>query len=269
MANKFEFLARWGYGARGVVYILFGVIALSGAASGVAAEASPRGALTTILSQPFGRVLLGAIAVGLIGHVLWRFAQAFLNTDHQPRNAKGFAARLGNFAGGLTNGALALSAAFLALRKGGGGSGGEESLTAWLMQQPFGPWLVGLLGAGVVVAGAVQIWRGLGGGYRKRIDLPPRHAAALGFICAFALAARGALLAVIGGFFGYAALTIDPAQAGSLTDALDWLRQLPFGFALYTLAALGLLAFGLYSCIEARFRKVDAPDIADSLAARR
>jgi len=69
------------------------------------------------------------------------------------------------------------------------------------------------------------------------------------------------LLAVTGGFFVYAALAVDPAQAGSLTDALDWLRGLPFGFALYALSALGLIAFGVYSVIEARFRKVDAPDI--------
>lgn len=261
--NKFELLARWGYGARGAVYMLLGAIALSGAVSGGSgAEASPEGALTTILRQPFGRILLGAVAIGLLGHVLWRLAQAILNADHQPGNAKGYVARIGNLASALTNGALAASAAFLALRMGGGGgSGGEDSVAAWLMKQPFGPWLVGLLGAAVIAAGAVQFWRGISQGYRKRIDLPPRHAGTLGFICGFALVARGVLLAVTGGFFIYAALAIDPAQAGSLTDALDWLRGLPFGFALYALAALGLVAFGLYSFIEARYRRVDAPEI--------
>ncbi|HZY67778.1 MAG TPA: DUF1206 domain-containing protein, partial [Devosia sp.] len=85
------------------------------------------------------------------------------------------------------------------------------------------------------------------------------HETVLHGLSVFGLAARGLLLAVTGGFLVYAALTVDPQQAGSLTEAMDWVRQLPFGAILYTLAAAGLVAFGIYSFIQARYRVVDAP----------
>lgn len=262
MSGKFELLARWGYAARGVVYGLLGIIALSGAlGGGMSGEASPRGALTTILSQPFGRILLGLVAIGLLGHVLWRFAQGLFNADGHEDDDKGYAARAGNIVSGLATGALALAAAGLALSLGGGSDGGgsgEQSISAWLMRQPFGPWLVGAVGLVVLCAGFVQMWRGVAAKYRKHVKLPPAHDGKLHLVCAFGLVARGLLLAVTGGFFVYAALAVDPQQAGSLTDAMDWVQSLPFGSTLYALAALGLVAFGLYSLIEARYRKVDA-----------
>ncbi len=67
---------------------------------------------------------------------------------------------------------------------------------------------------------------------------------------------------VIGGFFLLAALTVNPNQAGSLPEAMEWVQQLPFGGILYVLAALGLVAFGIYSLVEARYRRIEAPDPA-------
>ena len=92
MSNNFERLARLGYAARGIVYAILGGIALLGAG----AEASPEGAFSTLLTQPLGRVLLGAVALGLVGHVLWRLAQAILDADHQGSTAMAMAIRTGN-----------------------------------------------------------------------------------------------------------------------------------------------------------------------------
>jgi hypothetical protein len=263
MTDKLELLARWGYAARGVVYVILGIIALLGS-SGTGGEASPQGALSTLLGQPFGRILLAAVALGLIGHVTWRLAQAILNADHQSADLKGYAARAGNLASGLVNGVLAVVAARLVFTSsGGGGSSGEDSFAAWLMQQPLGRFLVGALGASIIIAGAVQLWRGLAGKYRDRVKLPHQHEGFLHGLSVFGLSARGVLLAVTGVFFIFAAITVDAHQAGSLTEALDWVRRLPFGAYLYALAAAGLVAFGLYSFIEARFRLVDAPEVND------
>ena len=75
--------------------------------------------------------------------------------------------------------------------------------------------------------------------------------------------ARGVLLAVVGGFIFYAALTVSPDSAGGISEALDWVHALPFGRWLYGIAALGLVAFGGYSIIQGLYREVDAPDAGD------
>lgn len=261
MSNKFELLARLGYAARGLVYGLLGVLALLG----VGADATPEGAFSTVLGQPLGRVLLGAVALGLLGHVLWRLAQAILDADHQGTDAKAIAVRGGNFASAMANGALAFGAASMALSSGASDSGsdGQQGMAATILQLPLGNILLGLVGVAFVVAGLIQCWRGLSGKYRKRIHLPEARKALFEPICAVGLAARGLLLAVTGGFIVYAAVTVHPEQAGGISQALDWLRSLPFGPYLYAGAALGLIAFGLYSAIEARYRQVDAPDTSD------
>jgi hypothetical protein len=267
LRNNFERLARLGYAARGVVYAILGSIALLGAG----AEATPEGAFSTLLAQPLGRVLLGAVALGLVGHVLWRLAQAFLDADHHGSDAKAIAIRAGNFGSALANGALALGALAMAVSSAGSnaGSDGQQGAVATVMGLPFGNVLLGLGGLALVVAGVIQVWRGLSGSYRKRVRLPQSQEALLRPVCGAGLAARGLLLAVTGGFIIYAAIVVSPEQAGGTAQALDWLRSLPFGTVLYAAAAIGLVAFGLYSFIEARYRHVDAPgakDIRDGAA---
>lgn len=264
MSNKFELLARWGYAARGVVYVILGAIALTGASAGGGGEASTEGALSTLLQQPFGRILLAAVAIGLVGYVLWRFAQAIFDADGMGTGIKGYAARAAQLAAGIANLSLAAAAVSLVVaNSGGSGSSGEVGLTAWLMQQPFGRFLVGAVGLTIIVAGLVQAWRGVSGKYRERVKLPPEHEAVLHPLSAFGLAARGVLLAVTGVFFIFAAVAVDPNQSGGLAEGLEWIRQLPFGPYLYGLAAAGLISFGLYSFIEGRYRVVNAPDAGD------
>jgi hypothetical protein len=226
MSSKFELLARWGYAARGIVYMVLGVLALWGAGT----SATTENALSTVLGQPFGRFLLAAVAIGLIGHVLWRLSQGILNADHVKNNAQGIVGRLASVGSALVNGTLALTAATMAFGGGsGGGSGGETEATASAMQLPLGNLLVGLVGLGLIVGGLVQVWKGVSGEYQKRISLPSAHRTVLHAICATGLSARGLLLAVTGGFLLYAAVTVDPEQAGGFSQALDWVRSLPFG----------------------------------------
>lgn len=262
MHNKFELLARWGYAARGIVYAILGALALWGAGSAATTE----DALTTVIAQPFGRILLGLVAIGLIGHVAWRFAQGIFNADHKKNDAKGIIGRLASVGSGVVNSALAFTAASMAIGNSGGsgsGSGGESEATASALQLPFGNILVGLVGIGLMIGGLIQVWRGLSGDYQKRIKLPAQHKTVLHMICAAGLSARGVLLAVTGGFLTYAAITVSADEAGGLSDALDWVHALPFGGILYTVAAAGLIAFGGYSVIQARYRQLDAPDAGD------
>jgi len=81
------------------------------------------------------------------------------------------------------------------------------------------------------------------------------------FACVYGLAARGVLFVIVGGFFCYAAFMVSPEQAGSIADALNWIRGLPFGGVLYTTVAIGLASFGAYNLIQARYRIVRAPSV--------
>jgi hypothetical protein len=259
---RFETLARVGYAARGFVYLLVGIFAFGSAFwGGGSSENSSSGALSETLSLPFGRVLVGLIAIGLLGHLLWRLAQGLLNADDKDDDLQGFASRAGHLISAGANLFLMLTAARLALGNGGGGGGGngEESASAWLLSQPFGPFLLGIVGAGVVVAGAVQIWYGLGGGFRKRLRLPSAQESWLDKICRVGLSARGLVIIIIGGFVVYAAWTASPEQAGGVAEALDYVYGLPFGRWLYGAMALGLIAFGAYGLIQARYRIIQAP----------
>lgn len=261
--NRFETLARAGYGARGVVYLLLGAFAVTSAFWGGGGSEDTSGALSGLLGVPFGRILVGLVALGLLGYVLWKLAQGLLNADHVGDDAKGFMTRAGQLVSAGANLFLMLTAARLALSGGGGsssGGGGEETASAWLLQQPFGPFLLGLAGLAVIAAGAVQIWYGASGGFRKRLSLPRQHGW-MDHVCRLGLIARGVVLMIIGGFLGYAAFTVSPEQAAGTAEALDYVHGLPFGPWLYGAIALGLVAFGAYGLIEARYRSIDAPSV--------
>jgi hypothetical protein len=260
-APKFEILARAGYVARGVVFLLVAALSLfSGFGSG---EADTQSALETVLQQPLGRVWLGLIAVGLVGFVAWRLAQSLADADHHGKEAKSLvirAALLGSAATYVGLAVYALSHA-LSFDAGSGGGGGEQGLAAWAMSKPFGRYLAGAIGIGFIIGGGVTIYKGVTQKFRKYLKLGDDRRSPLALLCVYGLAARGVLFAIIGIFFVYAALTVDPQQAGSMADALEWIRQLPFGSILYLITAVGLAAFGIYNFVEARYRVVDAPSL--------
>lgn len=257
--NKFEALARAGYGARGVVYILLGIFSITSAFWQGGGPEDTSGALSGLLGLPFGRALVGLVALGLAGYVLWKLAQGLLNADQVSDDAKGMVNRAGQLVSAGANLFLVLTAARLALGNGGGGGDGEQKASAWLLHQPFGPILLGLIAIGVIAAAGVQIWYGGSGGYHKRLSLPAKHKGWMDQVCRWGLIARGIVIAIIGGFLGYAAFTVSPEQAGGTAEALDYVHSLPFGPWLYGLIALGLVAFGVYGLIQARYRSLSAP----------
>ncbi|KAA9383678.1 DUF1206 domain-containing protein [Neorhizobium galegae] len=267
--RKLEWLARSGYAARGIVYVLIaGMASLSTLGGG---EPDSKSALQIVLEQPFGQIWLGMIGMGLVGFVLWRVAQSILNTDRHQHNAKGYLVRAGLLVSAATYAGLAFYAIGQALHLGfgAGSSSARESWTAWLMQQPFGRYLVAGVALAIIGAGGAQAAKGVKRGYLRFFESGFEQRAVLNGICTYGLLARGVIFLIIGGFFIYAAFAVDPNQAGGLADALAWVRQLPFGAILYGMAAIGLFAFGLYGLIEARYRIVQPPSTDRPLRAMR
>jgi hypothetical protein len=268
--NPLEILARLGYGARGVVYGLVGGLALLAASGSGGQTGGSRSALQTLLSQPFGKVWLFLIAIGLLGFCVWRIAEAVTDADRHGSDAKGLGVRGAHLVSGVIYAGLALSAFGLALGSGGGGGGEDQAAqgwTAWLLSQPFGRWLVGLIGAGVMGAGLGFIWKAWRGDVAQHLALPAERRDWFVSLGRMGFAARGVVFVMIGGFLILAAWRSSSEEVHGLGGALQALQQQPYGWILLGLTALGLFAFGVFGLIQARYRRIDAPDLDDAKAA--
>jgi hypothetical protein len=255
-------LARAGYAAKGVTYGLVGGLALLAAFGSRGTTTGSKGALATLLEQPFGQVILTVIAVGLAGYALWCFVRAIIDPEDDGNDAKGIGKRLVQFGKGVVH--VMLVVAVVGMIRGTGDSGNEdrgiEQWTAKLMSFPLGIWLVGLIGAGIIAYGARQLYRAWTVDLDDQLGLgrmgPAAHRWTLR-VSRFGMAARGVVFGVIGVFLINAALKANPDEATGVGGALQALQRQPYGSALLALIALGLIAYGVYELIRARYRRIE------------
>ncbi|MCB8818948.1 DUF1206 domain-containing protein [Microvirga rosea] len=268
--NPIEILARLGYGARGVVYSLVGGLALLAAIGSGGQTGGSRSALQTLLSQPFGKIWLGLIALGLLGFCLWRAIEALTDADHHGTDVKGWGVRIAHLVSSGIYAGLAISALRLAAGRGSGGGGEDRAArdwTAWLLAQPFGQWLVGLIGVVIVGTGLAFVWKAWRGDVIRHLALPADKRAWIVTLGRAGFAARGVVFVLIGGFLILAAVHSSSSEAHGLGGALQSLQRQPYGWALLALTAIGLFAFGLFGFVQAYYRHIDAPDLDDAKAA--
>lgn len=253
-----EPLARLGYAAKGVVYGIVGLLAAQAAFSAGGRTTDTQGALGAIVTQPFGKVLLSLVAIGLIGYVVWRFVQAIKDPENKGTDAKGLVQRLGYAGNGLIYASLALSAVKLVLGSGSGtNSNSTQDTTAQLLSQPFGQWLLGTIGAFIIGLGFYQFYKAFTAKFRKEMNLSRLSDSEkkwVTFIGRFGLAARGVVFCVIGFFLIQAARHSNASEARGLGEALQALEQQPYVPWVLGIVAVGLVAYGIYMIIQARYR---------------
>lgn len=254
-------LARFGYAAKGFVYIIIGGLAALAAFTTGGKTTDSRGAMEEILSQSYGKLLLGAVAVGLAGYAVWRIVQAVKDTENKGSGAKGIAVRAGYAVSGVIHAALALSAAQMILGSGGASKGDASSKewTAKLMEQPFGRWLVAAAGLGFVIFAVSQIYKAFTAKFREKLKTGEMNEATENFAVRtgrIGLVARAIVFGIIGGFLALAALRSNPNEARGLSGALRALEQQSYGQWLLGIVALGLIAYGIYMFVQARYRRI-------------
>jgi hypothetical protein len=243
-----ERLARFGYAAKGVVYGIVGLLAAQAAFGAGGKTTDTEGALQIILNQPFGKFLLAAIALGLLGYALWRFVQAIKDPENKGTNAKGIFQRLGYAINGFIYAGLAVSAVQLILGSGGGGGKSTQDWTARLLSQPFGQWLVGTVGAFIIGMGFYQFYRAFTAKFRQEMDLHQLSETEKKWVIGisrFGTAARGVVFCAIGFFLTQAAQNNNPNEARGLGEALQALSGQPFGKWILGIVALGLIAYSI------------------------
>jgi hypothetical protein len=256
-----EGLGRFGYAAKGVVYLIIGGLAVQAALGQGGQTTDQQGAMARIAEAPFGRSLLVVLAVGLLGYALWQLVRAALDTEHKGTDGKGLLVRA-IFAGvAVIYAGLSLSAIRLAMgvSSGQGSTEKAQGWTAWLMSQPFGVWVVGLVGAAVVANGLYQFYRAFKSDLTEDLSLYDLDATGRTWVARIGrvgYSARGVAFVMIGGFLVVAALRHNPQAAQGLDGALATLATQPFGPYVLGLVAAGLAAYGLFALVEARYRRM-------------
>ena len=251
-------LARLGYVAKGVVYLVIGFLALREALGG-GKTADPGGAMKSIGSQPFGGVMLTLLAIDLACYALWKLVQGVLDADGKSSAPHGILRRVGYVGSAAIHGTFAFTAAQSIL---GAEDSSEDAATASALayQPPLGQILVGLVGLGVIGVGLYQLYAAYKAMFRAdlRLDLMSEaqerwvtYAGRVG------TAARAVAISLAGAFVVLAAYQSDPGETRSLGAALESLQQQPLGSYMLGAIAVGLLVYGVFMFAIARYRRID------------
>lgn len=262
LASWIEPAARIGYAAKGVVYVLVGVLTAK-AAIGIGGDVEgSEGVLLTILRQPFGRVLLAIVALGLACYAFWRFVQAIKAPEqHGDEDAKSVFKRGYAVVSGLLHASLVVLAVRMILKGGGSeSSGSTESKTAELMSQPFGRTMVAIVGLIIIGVAIRQFYRAYSASFKKKMALHElSHSARTWFVRAsrWALSARGIVFGTIGILLVIAAIRADPSKAAGFEEAMRTLESNSYGPWLFGFVALGLFFYGIFQFGKAKYRIIE------------
>jgi Domain of Unknown Function (DUF1206) len=256
-SRAFEWLSRAGFVARGLIYAIIGILALKLALGHGGKLTNQQGALHTVADQPFGKLLLTLVAIGLGGYSMWRFVRAAIG--HGPEGADGGVDRVGAFGSGLFYGFLCVLAIEVLLGVDSKSAGSAKKETAGVLGWPAGTWIVGI--AGVVMIG-VALYQGYRGVTKKFLEesktaeMGPRNRQWIAVVGTVGHLARMIVFGLVGIFLVKAAVDFNPRKAVGLDGALASIVHRSYGpFALGVVAA-GLIAFALYSFSDARYRKI-------------
>lgn len=256
-SQPFEWLARAGFIARGLIYAIIGVLAVKVALGAGGKTANQQAALETIAHQPFGTLLLILVAVALASYAGWRIFRAALG--HGPEASDTALDRLSALASGLVYAAICLIAVKLLLGSQPSSSTKPHRATAGVLGWPGGPWLVGAVGAVLIGVGLYQGWRGLSRDFlndSKTEEMGPLVRKSIVWVGVFGHLARMVVFCLVGAFLIKAAIEYNPRAAVGLDGALAKLAHQSYGMFLLGVVATGLIAFAIYSFSDARYRRI-------------
>lgn len=256
-------VARLGYGARGFVYLSVGLLAFA-AALGLGGETiGSQGVAPWLAEQPFGRIWLVLLGLGLWAFVLWRGLQAIWDADHEGRDLSGVLMRLGQAASGLFYGLLA-AGVFELLDEVGPRMADEDirenqEKAAILLGMPFGDIVLMIAGLVILGVGIGNIVTAVRSDFGEALSCSERWCRRLSLLARAGYTARGAAYLPLGVFVLLAGRHARAAEVRSFGASLDAIRLQPGGAWLLGATALGLMAFGAFAFVEARFRRIRPP----------
>ena len=266
-------LARLGWVAKGIVYLLLGVLAIPIAREGTGTDdggaggnqASQTGAVARIADAGLGALVLWAVAIGLALYVVWRLISIALPAEN---SAKAWLTRAGYVVSAIVYTSLAWTAVSYARAGGSSGQGANEDsrierLTAEWLQKTAGQWLIGIIGVAVIAIGLAFIYRGVTADFRKELEpgpVGPFSHEAIVTLGRIGWVGRGVMMGIVGWFLTRAAITFRPEEAAGIDGALREATASGLGRALVWVVALGLVVYGAYCVISAPRERLRGSD---------
>jgi len=254
-----ELLARAGLIAYGGVHLLIGWLAVQIAWSASASKsADTSGALKTLASQPFGKILLWLVAVGLVALALWQASEVIWGYRNR-EGAKRVRKQVTSGLLAVIYAALGVSAASVALGSGSSSSQSQKQATSGVLAWPGGSVIVVVAGLIIIGVGAAQVVKGVKKSFAEEIDtssMSPVARKGVAQLGQIGYIARGVALGMVGGLLSYATLSFDRQKAQGLDGAMQTILAQPFGRFLLTAVALGFVAFGVFAILQSRYRRM-------------
>ncbi|NJY63415.1 DUF1206 domain-containing protein [Salinimicrobium sp. CDJ15-81-2] len=260
MDKNIKTMARTGFVAKGVVYGIIGILTFKAAFDMGGQKAGQMQVLEWLEKQTFGNILLVLMALGLLCYAAWRFVQAVKDPEHIGDDKKGKAKRTGFFFSGLLYLGLAVLAALKAFGSstGSSGSSGSAQQSSFLASET-GLWIMGIVGAGIIIAGIFQFVKAYKNDYYKKLGLAAlddqKKRESVKKTAEFGLSARGVILLIIGFFAVKAAVNSNPSEIKTTQEAFSFIQESAYGPWLMGLVAAGLIAYAVYMFLMARYRR--------------
>lgn len=259
-----ELAARIGYGARGFVYLSAGALILLAAVDLVGDTVGVKGSLDWLAMRPLGRVWMFLVGLGLAAFVVWRALQAVFDADHEGTSGQGLRTRLSQAFSGFSYAALSFAAFSLLFRAPEGDPALEGVIrsreqAASVLSLPFGNWLLvaaGLAIFGIGLANIVKAWRE---DFAEYLACSAKMCRQVTPLARAGHVARGLAYLPLAALVVTAGLKSRASDVTSLGAALEAVERQPAGPWILALGALGFVAFGAFSFIEARFRRIRPP----------
>jgi hypothetical protein len=235
------------------VHLTIAWLAIQLALGNNSGNASRNGALTQLAQQPFGKFVVWVVAIGMVFLVVWKLLEAFIDFQNED-GAKQWLKAGVDVGKAIVYGTLGFSA-FHTATGSKSKSSGSTSWTAKLMDQPFGRWLVGLVGLAIIGYGVYLAWSGFQEKFLKHLDAEGKsgdQGKAYKMFGKIGYIAKGVAIGAIGALFIFAAADHKAKKSGGLDQALHKVLQQPFGPVLLFVIALGIGCYGLFCFARAR-----------------
>jgi len=255
MNKRLKQVARTGYIAKGGVYALTGILALF-ASFGMGGSAEGKlGVLEFLQKQPFGNVLLIALSFGLLCYGFWRFIQSVQDPEDIGTNFKGIGKRIGFFLSGFFYTVLAVIA-ILKIFNALGSSGNKGKK---MIPYEYLPYILYAIAFGLAIKAVFHLVKAYKGNFLKEFRLDklanPKKRKTVKWIGYAGLVSRGIVVGLVSYFFFEAAHDFSVDEVKGTAEAFTFLRQNSEGPWLVGLVAFGLICYGIYVCIMARYRQ--------------